>query len=81
MRDDVIEGRFELLTPEEVLAEALLLMKNIDVTKKCVFRSNHASNYLALAGDLPEDKERLMLQIRQAMENTGMLRDEFFRRL
>lgn len=81
MRDDVIEGRFELLTPEEVLAEALLLMKNIDVTKKCVFRSNHASNYLALAGDLPDDKDRLMQVIRRAMEDTGMLRDEFFRRL
>jgi radical SAM superfamily enzyme YgiQ (UPF0313 family) len=62
MREDVLSGRFELLTPEEVMGEALLLMENTNVEKKCIFRSNHASNYLALAGDLPRDKEAMMAQ-------------------
>lgn len=81
MREDVIEGRFELLSPEEVIAETLLMMKNINVEKKCVFRSNHASNYVSLRGDLPYDKERMIAQLERAMEDTGLLKDERFRAL
>ncbi len=81
MREDVIEGRFELLSPEEVIAETLLMMKNINVEKKCVFRSNHASNYVSLRGDLPDDKDRMIAQLERAMEDTGLLKDERFRAL
>ena len=81
MREDVLEGRFELLTPEEVMAEALLLLENINVEKTCVFRSNHASNYLPLGGDLPRDKEYMMQLVRRAMDDAGMLRSEYSRRL
>lgn len=78
---DVISGKFKKLTPEEVVAETALLLKNINVTKKCVFRSNHASNYVSLRGDLPKDKEKMMGQLHTAMENKGMLKDERFRAL
>ena len=81
MREDVIEGRFELLSPEEVIAETLLMMKNINVDRKCVFRSNHASNYVSLRGDLPDDKDRMIAQLERAMEDTGLLKDERFRAL
>ncbi len=81
MREDVIEGRFELLSAEEVIAETLLMMKNINVEKKCVFRSNHASNYVSLRGDLPYDKDRMIAQLERAMEDTGLLKDERFRAL
>ena len=81
MREDVLEGRFELLRPEEVMAEALLLLENINVEKTCVFRSNHASNYLPLGGDLPRDKEYMMQLVRRAMDDAGMLRSEYSRRL
>jgi radical SAM superfamily enzyme YgiQ (UPF0313 family) len=78
---DIESGKFQLLSPKEVMLETELLLKNIDVTKKCVFRSNHASNYLALRGDLPRDKDRMLAQIARAKEDTGMLKDEIFRRL
>ncbi len=78
---DILEGRFQLLSGEEVLAETLLMVENIKVTKTCVFRSNHASNYLSLKGTLPQDKEKMLAQIRAAMQNTGMLKDERFRML
>lgn len=78
---DIREGRFQLLSGEEVLAETLLMLENINVSKTCVFRSNHASNYLSLKGDLPQDKEKMMAQLRAAMKNTGMLKDERFRML
>jgi radical SAM superfamily enzyme YgiQ (UPF0313 family) len=78
---DIREGRFQLLSGEEVLAETLLMLESINVTKTCVFRSNHASNYLSLKGDLPRDKQKMIAQLRAAMNNTGMLKDERFRML
>jgi radical SAM superfamily enzyme YgiQ (UPF0313 family) len=81
MRDDVKSGKFKLLQPEEVVAETLLLLKNTNVTKKCVFRSNHASNYLSLRGDLPDDREEMMEKLRTALSDSGMLKDERFRLL
>lgn len=81
MYKDIREGRFQLLSPLEVLKETEMLLENTSVTKTCVFRSNHASNYLSLKGDLPRDKERMLKQLRAAMKNTDMLKDEMFRML
>lgn len=78
---DVMDGTFECLTKEQVMDEAELLLENIEVTKPCVFRSNHASNYLSLKGDLPKDKEKMLDQICLAKKNTEMLKDERFRML
>lgn len=78
---DIKSGKFSVLSPEEVVAETYLMMANINTTKSCVFRSNHASNYLSLKGNLPEDKEMMMAKLKKAMEDTGMLKDERFRML
>lgn len=74
-------GELELLSGEEVVAETYLMLKHANPTKPCVFRSNHASNYVSLRGDLPRDKEIMMAKLKMAMENTGMLKDERFRAL
>ena len=79
--EEIRSGRMELLTPEEVMAETLLMLKNTNVTKTCVFRSNHASNYVSLRGNLPEDKEKMMALVRRAMDNHNMFKDERFRAL
>lgn len=81
LANDVRNGNFELLTPEEVLAEAKLMLENTDVTNECVFRSNHASNYVSLAGTLPQDKERMIALLERAMKDKGMLKHECFRAL
>lgn len=81
MAKDIESGKLKLLTPEEVMAETLLLLKNTNVSKKCVFRSNHASNYISLRGNLPDDKEEMMSLLRTAMENHDMFKDERFRAL
>ena len=81
MADDIASGKLKLLSPEEVMAETLLMLKNIDVSKTCVFRSNHASNYVSLRGNLPEDKDKMMAMVRRAMENHDMFKDERFRAL
>ena len=74
-------GEFQLLSPEEVMEETELFLENTDLMSKCVFRSNHASNYLSLKGDLPDDKEYMLAQVRRAMNNSGMLKPEYFRAL
>ncbi len=81
---DLVEsGEFEVLSPEEVVAETLLLMENtcVDPEHPCVFRSNHASNYLSLRGDLPKDQDAFMALLKKAAEDTGMLKDERWRAL
>jgi radical SAM superfamily enzyme YgiQ (UPF0313 family) len=78
---DIKEGRFQMLSPMEVLAETELLLENTNVSKTCVFRSNHASNYVSLKGDLPRDRERMLAQLRDAMNNADMLKDDRFRML
>jgi len=83
LTEDVKSGRFKLLTPEEVVAETALLIENVNLPEdaECVFRSNHASNYLSLRGNLPADKEKMLAKLRAAMRDTGMLKDERFRAL
>jgi len=78
---DIAKGRFLLLTAEEVVAETLLMLKNINVGKECIFRSNHASNYVSLRGTLPKDREIMIKQLETAINNKDMLKDERFRML
>ena len=52
------KGRFQLLTPHQVLEETRLLIENLTVST--TLTSDHYTNYLNLTGRLPEDKERLL---------------------
>lgn len=65
MYDQLQAGQIELLYPEEVLEEMKLFIENVD-SDGTVFRSNHASNYIALGGTLNKDKPRLLDQIEKA---------------
>jgi hypothetical protein len=49
-----------------ILDELELLLLSLDPPSPVIFRSNHASNCLALAGTLPKDGHRLVSQVRQA---------------
>lgn len=79
--DDIMSGKFKVLTPEQVLFETRLLLQHANPEKSCVFRSNHASNYVSLRGNLPEDNERLIGQLERCMADRGLLKDERFRML
>jgi len=81
--DDMVKrGEFELVTdPLDVLKEVELMIRNIDAPGPVVFRTNHASNYLPLAGTLPADKERLLNTIRSAVKDPKILRAEYMRGL
>ena len=79
--DEIQAGKFKLLSPAQILDETALLIENINVSKKCVFRSNHASNYLSLKGDFPYDKQAMLNQIAYARKNLSILKPEYFRAL
>jgi len=76
----VKRGEFKLLTPEQTLKELKIMLENVSLTN-CVFRSNHASNYLPLKGTLNQDREKLLALIQKGLENPGILRPEFLRAL
>jgi radical SAM superfamily enzyme YgiQ (UPF0313 family) len=75
----LMQGDFVLPKPAGFLAELRLFLQEVDV-KATVFRSNHASNYLALAGRLPRDRERLLAELDCASQG-GPLRPEYLRGL
>ncbi|MHA1377548.1 MAG: radical SAM protein [Candidatus Helarchaeota archaeon] len=77
----VEKGEFQVLNSSELLKEMKLLIENINVKNKIIFRSNHASNYLPIGGDLPKDKDHLLKIIDSALKKEINLRPEFLRAL
>lgn len=71
--DDVLAGRFKVCTPDQILEECRVLIEHLNVDP-LHFTSNHASNYLPLKGGLPEDKEKFLSLIDQALEGKIRLR-------
>ena len=72
--EDVLAGRFTVCTPDRILEECRLLVEHLDVDP-LHFTSNHASNYLPLKGGLPEDREKFLSLIDQALEGKIRLRE------
>lgn len=77
--DKYYQGDFRLLSPNLVMEELQLFLEAVDAPG-CIFRSNHASNYLALAGTLNEDKDRLIGEIQEAFAEQDY-KPEYFRGL
>jgi coproporphyrinogen III oxidase-like Fe-S oxidoreductase len=64
-----------------ILKEQERLISSLNPPQPIIFRSNHASNALALAGNLPRDKEKLLLQLREAIAGHRPLRPYYLRGL
>ncbi|MBW9156624.1 radical SAM protein [Clostridium tagluense] len=78
--EDAQKGVFHILTPEEIMYETREFLQNVEVDG-CVFRSNHASNYMALSGILPGDKNQLLQDIDLALKGEYRYKQEEYRRL
>jgi len=63
------DGEFELLNTKEMLEEQKYFLELLNPINKVIFRSNHVSNSLALAGTLPKDKDRLVDEVSYVIEN------------
>lgn len=57
---DVVNGTFTPLTARGFLQELDMILRHTEMTKPCIFRSNHVSNLLPVGGTLPMDKEKML---------------------
>ncbi|MDZ4335678.1 MAG: radical SAM protein [Pseudomonas sp.] len=73
---------FQPLNQQQLFVEVERLLSGLEL-RDTVFRSDHASNYLVLKGTLGADKQRLLAQVRQAIEQPqqARLRQEWQRGL
>jgi radical SAM superfamily enzyme YgiQ (UPF0313 family) len=62
---DVQAGRFQMLSPHEVLAETISLLSQITIPT--LVASDHYTNYLDVAGQLPEERGIMLEKLRQAL--------------
>jgi radical SAM superfamily enzyme YgiQ (UPF0313 family) len=75
-------GTFRQLEPEALLRELHQIILHLEGLSGCIFRTNHASNYLPLAGTLPKDKQRLLDTLDAAIRcGPAVLRPEAWRAL
>ncbi|MEJ2716520.1 MAG: radical SAM protein [Deltaproteobacteria bacterium] len=82
LHKDHLEGRFTLPDPFGLIEELKIMVEESSFTH-CVFRSNHASNYLPVKATLPQDKEEIVLAIDRVLRSadSARLRPEFLRAL
>ena len=78
----VERGKFEVPGPMEMLNEIEMMIEPLELSN-CIFRCNHASNYLPLKGTLPQDKEKLLETLRSVTRSGDKryLRPEYMRGL
>jgi radical SAM superfamily enzyme YgiQ (UPF0313 family) len=77
---EVKEGRFELLTPREMLEELREMLVHTNLTHGLFF-ANHASNYLPLKIQMPEEKQRAVQMLDIALSGEMALKPEWMRAL
>ena len=77
LRDEYERGEFPILSPAESMGELYELISQLELPHEahCLFRSNHISNHIALAGTLPRDKKQLLSVAKQGMEELSFLTD------
>ena len=80
LHEEYERGEFELLNPEEMLKELGLMIAATDLSSG-LFHANHASNYLPIRAKLPQDKEKTLNLIAQALDGKIELKPEYMRAL
>jgi len=75
-------GKWRKLSKMELFKEMEILLDHLQL-EKTIFRSDHASNYLVLKGELGKDKDKLINIVRTAINRPGIipLREEWQRGL
>ncbi len=65
-------GRWRKLDKLELFREMEILLENLQL-QRTVFRSDHASNYLVLKGVLGKDQQKLLITVRTAINEPGVI--------
>ena len=69
-------GQFQRLSRQETLQELLTLLTRLTLHRPSILRASHIYNFVDLAGTLPEDKEALLAQVRQSLEQEPTIEKE-----
>ncbi|MFW9964271.1 MAG: radical SAM protein [Candidatus Sifarchaeia archaeon] len=80
---EMIQNReFEPMDPMDILVELKILVEGLELTN-CVFRTNHASNYLPIRGTLSRDKEAIVQVLSDTIgsDDKSRLRPSYLRGL
>jgi len=75
-------GKLTPLNPWELLQEIKMIVQKLSLSN-CVFRANHASNYLPLKAVLSKDRELLLAELEKVIDKKapGSIKNEFLRGL
>ncbi len=75
-------GEFQPCSSTQILEELYTMIEyTADDLQKCIFNTNHASNYLNLKGELSGDKKQFLKIIENGIKNPNMRRPDYLRRL
>jgi radical SAM superfamily enzyme YgiQ (UPF0313 family) len=79
---EIETGKLVLPTPFGLIQELEMMITHCQFTR-CFFASNHASNYLPLRIQMPEEKEEALKRIREVLrrKDPELLRPEYLRAL
>lgn len=80
LHDDYQAGRFEMIQPDEMLAELRTMIAETHQSHG-LFHANHASNYLPIRARMPKDKDETLALIDAALAGRVALRPEWMRAL
>jgi radical SAM superfamily enzyme YgiQ (UPF0313 family) len=80
LADDYEAGRFELPDAMEMIAELRVMIANTDLTNG-LFYANHASNYVPIKANLPQDKDAAVALLDKALSGQVGLKPEWLRAL
>lgn len=80
LHDDYEAGKFPLIEAGEMLMELKTMIEHT-VLSNGLFHANHASNYLPIRAKFPEDKEKTLALIDEALAGRVPLKPEFLRAL
>ena len=74
------ERKFDLPDKFQMIKELEIIVENTNLTDGYFF-SNHISNYLPIKAKFPEDKERVLEEIRKVIKNRdeSILRPDYYR--
>lgn len=67
MAQEIRRGEMELIGADEIVEETMMFLREID-SPGTVFRTNHAANYVALAGVFNDDIPQMLRQLEEARE-------------
>lgn len=80
LHKDYEEGKFDLISPEQMLMELGTMIATSHLTNG-LFHANHASNYVPIRARLPRDREKTLELITRALKGKVSLKPEHMRAL